>query len=504
MDDFGTNSLAHSSFQSYPPGMSLFQYFVVKLNSILTKNLFEESYLYVSYQIFFISFFMPFLKGLKWKKPLVILVSAVTVFLTPLFLYSDVYTKIYIDPFLGILSGTGMAMIFLHEKKDRLYDINILFTIMMLVLAKDAGLLFAVILAFMYIVDWMISNRKILLKNKGTTALHVLLPLAAVLLPKILWKINISINHAKVSFAGKVDFQNLLNVILRKDYTYKRTVWTNFYRAVLTTKVAIGNTQIAINYVCLFFLILILVYFLIIGYRHKDTKYQVRGKLLLSILCIQTFIYVVGLCITYMYNFSEYEATNLASFVRYMNIVFLAVWVVLILLAVSFIQNKEGEWQMIMAAVLWGLILTVSPLESVYALVEREHVYTSVYIRSEYNELIEKIEKVDENSNIYIISQESSGFDFWVLRYGIRPRTVNDGAGWSIGEKFYEGDIWTYEKTPDEWQEELFEKYDYVALYNINDYFIENYAVLFERKEDIKANELFFVNRETKLLERCQ
>ena len=68
IDDFGTNPEAQSIFQSYPPGMSLFQYFFEKVYLLLNRGeLFSEWRLYFSYQIFFLSFFMPFLRKLTFE-----------------------------------------------------------------------------------------------------------------------------------------------------------------------------------------------------------------------------------------------------------------------------------------------------------------------------------------------------------------------------------------------------------------------------------------------------
>lgn len=62
------------------------------------------------------------------------------------------------------------------------------------------------------------------------------------------------------------------------------------------------------------------------------------------------------------------------------------------------------------------------------------------------------------------------------------------------------GDMYSVEKSPEEWMDELVENYDYVALYKLNDYFIQNYAEMFEG-EEIVSNALYRVNKQTQTLE---
>ena len=66
-----------------------------------------------------------------------------------------------------------------------------------------------------------------------------------------------------------------------------------------------------------------------------------------------------------------------------------------------------------------------------------------------------------------------------------------------MGQPFYEGDIWTVEKTPKQWREELKSNVDYVAIYHLNEYFMENYSEVFEKPEEIRENGIYKVNKET-------
>lgn len=129
-------------------------------------------------------------------------------------------------------------------------------------------------------------------------------------------------------------------------------------------------------------------------------------------------------------------------------------------------------------------------------------------MRSELDELKNIIhEHCDGDDKIYYISQESSGYDFYATRFNARPNwvAVNDFAGWSLGGPFYDGDIWYISISADELMQQLVEgEYNYLAIYQANDYFIENYADLFESPAEIQDNSLYHVNKEAGVLERCE
>lgn len=506
LDDFGTNPKGGAYFQSYPPGMSLFQYFVQKMTALFNPTAgFSEWRLYFSYQIFFVSFMLPFFKDLSLKQPFVVLTFTIAVLLCPLLFFADVYDKTYIDPFLGLLSGTGLAAVFLCEKRDVFYSLRVLMTCSMLVLAKDAGMLFAIFLGVAYVLDSVIldsryqgkKNRK---KYLGSVCAAALL---AIVIPKALWSIHIKVRHARILFSDPIDIGQLINVILGRDDTYRVDVWKNFYPTITTTGITIGNTGISLTYMVLFSLFLTVLFcVLFCVYGRKSDIYNKKARLLIGIVCIQTGIYTVGLCITYMFKFGEYEGTRYASLYRYMNIAFLAEWIVIVLLLLIALQRYVKVQKLGCAAALSTMII-VSPMESVCDFIQRTAVKDSIDMRAQYAGITAEIESAtEEDSIINLISQESTGLDSWVIHFIVRPRTVLGPC--SIGEPFYEGDIWTAEMTKEEWQEYYLSiDADYVALYRINDYFIENYGALFEEPDEIEENKVYRVNKNG-LLQKCK
>lgn len=499
IDDFVTSPLSHSAFQSYPPAMSLFQYMVQKIALFIKPEiLFSEWRLYFAYQIFFLSFLFPFLKDLNIKRPFNVFVSTISVLFMPLIFYSNIYTKIYIDPFLGILSGAGFALILLEKKKDQIYWILLGLICSILVLAKDAGLLFAAFLGVAMIIDCFIQQKEL----KYRIAV-VVWGLVSVGLPKLLWVYNIKQNNARVSFSGKVDLLQLGEVLLGKNETYRITVRDEFFRALLTRGIQLGNSDIVVNYTALAALFVALLSLLHRFYKKHNMEFTNGWNCFFGIVYTQFVVYILGLCVTYMFKFSEYEAVRLASFERYMNIVFLSEWVLIILLCVeALIKFSDGN--NMLALVVLCLMLFVMPLGEIYSFTLKESVTASQEKREEYEIFASEVRRyIDEKDRVCIISQEDKGFDCWVLRYSLRPADANTGR-WSVGEPFFEGDIWTITITPEEWWKEIEDGYDYVALYHCNDYFLENFSYLFDDENKVGSKTIWKVNAEKDLLEICE
>lgn len=147
-------------------------------------------------------------------------------------------------------------------------------------------------------------------------------------------------------------------------------------------------------------------------------------------------------------------------------------------------------------------MLIISPLQRAMDFACGDYVYNSLVYRAAFQKLGDEIAKIPETSHIFFISQGTGHYELLAARYIFRPHVLNLD-GWSIGA---EGDSSMYTKpiTPEEWYEELRESYDYVALYRVNEYFMDNYTSIFLDKNAISERTLYRINKETGLLEKCE
>lgn len=512
LDDFGTNPLSHSAFKTYPPLMSLFQYMMQKVFLLIHPEAgFMEWRCHFAWQILSVSVFLPLFSKIERGRIIETLSLAGIILLVPPVFYYTVYSTAYIDPFLAVLTGSGFSAVIVwgkNCKRSIFYSFYIWLVIAALVLAKDAGMLFAVVLAFLYISDYLIcTGWSISSKNKWDMhhLLHIVMSAASVAVPKILWNYELSSSGLE-SASGEIrmDYAVLLDIILGRNGSYQSQVIRNYIQALFEPYVSFGHTGISFNYISLMALEILFFY---IALRHAVKDKAVKKSqavLYMSLFIFQLMAFIIGMCVTYMFNFSEYEAVRLASFSRYENIVFLASSIAVLVLLWKLIFCRDCHRKTLQAVFL-SVILLAMPGKELAKDVLRINYRNALQVRQEYVEITDNITNLcKEGSAVYIISQATTGFDKWVLKFNIRPNTINEDFGsWSIGDgPFYDGDIWTVQKSCKEWKEELLSSYDYVALYRVNDYFRSTYGKLFKEPGAIQDNSLFRVNKDKGYLER--
>lgn len=505
LDAFGTYPGTESMFQSYPPGMSLFQYSLQKVNTLCSGTIFSEWHAYAAYQVFIVAFCLPFFKETDYKKIGHALLSVIIVLLCPLFFFGNLYASVYIDPILGILMAVGFAKVFLQKTKDTCYHLTILSTCAMLVLMKDAGLLLAIFLAVFYLYDYCVCSdfKNIPLRKKWQSiVIKIVSVFGSIFLFKGLWNFHLKWTDAKIQFSAPFEFTTILNVIKGDDTTYRSEVWNNFWYAFSNDKITLENFQIGISYRSLTLLLMGVLILLVYLYSKQNVS-KPKGFGLVVIEGSFLFIYVVGMCITYIAKFSEYEAVRLASFDRYMNIGYLSLTLLIVILAIDLIRQHTRPQIFLLILLLCGT-LAVIPMDKVSSLIHRDAISKNTETRAQYTTLADKIAKYcSKDDRVYFIAQETAGAEYWTMRYSIRPVKMNLSFNWSIGEPFYDGDVYSVELSADEWKEMLVKNYDYVGLYLLNDYFYDNYSVLFEDPAKIACNELYKVDKETGLLIKC-
>jgi len=505
LDDFGTNALSQSAFQSYPPGMPVFQYILQKLTLWLQPGSpFSEWRVYAAYQVLCLLPLIPIFKMCSFRRPLHLLLTCAALFLTPLLFFGELYNSVYIDPFIGLVSGAGLVLVLISEKKNWLYHGLIWSYCAILVLAKDVGMLFATFLMAAYGIDLFLH--KDLHGNPGSLRRKLWLCAGALLacaLPKLLWSLELSLSDVGTSFSGKIDFSVLINVILGNDSTYRDTVLNNYVYPQFDDRITLGHTTITVSYYVFFFLLVIGLLLLTKQFRKRNPERASAAAAVTGTTIAQLLVYIIGLLAIYLFKFSQREALNLAGMPRYLNMVYLSAWIVAVVLLCY--ATRHWLYGITAQACILCALLAISPARNAVRFIDGTNNETSVSIRAKYQPLEAKIHQFcDGDDRIFFRSQDDNGFDYWVSRFNARPNTFNPNFTWGIGETEYMNGMYAIPKTPEQWQQELLEGYDYVALYKLNGYFWEHYASLFENPEDIGPNCLYRVDRETGLLVKCQ
>ena len=503
LDDFSTNPAAHSSFRSYVPGMALFQYLFQELG-ILFGSEFLDWRLFFSYHLLAFSALLPVFNVRRWKDFLPAFAVFACIAVTPSFLDSEYeyLASIYIDSFVGVLTGAGFAILFL-KKPTRTAKANLLAACALLVLAKDAGILFAAGLGIGFILREIHLRR-----GRKAVLLAVLLTLAAAALPKILWEINMRIRGVEARFRAPIDLRELLRVIARRENGYLSKVFFGGYNKWFTGTAALeGLGEVTVSYPLLFLVLGIALFSA--RKRWAATAPELSGQRTIAcwmILAVSA-LFIAGLPVIYMFRFGREAALSFASFNRYLGMAYTGLMTAACLVWAAWIQEKPEWLKRGMCIALAAVLVLIEP-GTLEETLNRESIENSRYRRARYASVVNPMLTLaaGEEKRVWIIAQEQDGLDYWSIRYSLRPECDTDIAegSWSLsagGDSMYAGDQWSSQMSAERWQE-LLKDFDYVLIYRVDDSFREDYGSLFEDPEGIANEQIYKVNHETDLLVR--
>ncbi|MEZ4628827.1 MAG: hypothetical protein R2912_12365, partial [Eubacteriales bacterium] len=391
LNDFGSNPNSNSMFASYPPAMALFQYLLQKINLLLQPGAaFSEWRLYFSYQILFLSLLFPFFSSLRFKRPVQALLVAITVCISPLLFSPDVFTMLYIDPFLGIVSGASLAMIFAWPKKDWFYRTYIFFSASILVLSKESGMLFALFITAAFLIDeWFFrhagANNPQATRRLRTPILLSVFAVLSVLLPKLLWALVLRRDGITPSISSGVTLEGLMEAVIHQNPPYRLQVVYEFFGAFFTQGVSLGETGIRLFFPVLSVTMPALLYLLYRAHHGDECENGFR-RLFFWLMIGMLAFYTAGLCLIYMFHFSEFEALRLASFQRYLMVVFQSLWMLCVLSAVLLLQKKPDSMRRIVAFLVC-IVFLATPWKAAATFMGRLSVSESVATREPYDQL---------------------------------------------------------------------------------------------------------------------
>lgn len=504
---FGTSSLSHCMFQSYPPAMSLFQYFFQVLYQIVdVADGFSEWRLIFAFQLYVVALLLPFVSmGIERNKstPIIIYILRALIILLALayFKLTAVLYSIYIDCFVAIVAATAIVHGMNNSSSEKYRNTIVFLSCAILVLSKDVGLYFAVFAATTNCITYFAKKHRGAHDTKPTPKpflskkdlLFLLLSAGCVAVPKLLWNLKIHLDNAIIRFESLYGIDTLLDVFLGKDTSYRSTVFPTFFSKLINDRYNAGDYYMPLSSVVI--LLLGGLFFILISKKIFNKKVAILYFITLVMMAV---IYLVGLPITYIMKFSEYEATTLASLERYSGILTSCLWLVIILTCLSSIFCTQRYLRRLV--VFFLIVFTCSGRIDYRSYISRENVRNALAERAVYNSVSTTVlNSIDEEqANICVIAQGSLGAPKYTYAFLLRPHTV--GLNWSFGEEpLYDGDIYTTIIAPENFKQEILNDFDYVLISNADDYFTETYSGFFD--DDIVQYGLYKVD---KTAERCR
>lgn len=494
-DTFGLAAEGRSYFGTYPPSISLLDFFGVTIGTILTAR-FMEPLAFLMRYLATLSLFLPFLSRMKTRGWVTVVLGACAFFTLPL-MYSHLYfTSLMVDGMVGLLAG--FCILYPHlGMESKLHKMTYLLALFVLCLSKGNGVLFALAAVLLYGVICFKNNQS---AQDGRHFLAkwgmALAAVGIVLASWLSWKVLTAFHQPLFS----QPWQNSFSPGLFKERLYIRYMIVDFF---FGATLDVGFVQVP----CIAVLLLLLLGVSLMIGRHETLA--PRRKPFFWTLAIFCLAYVAGVSTSYLTVFGLWEAETLSSIDRYSYVVWLMLAYLLVMLVFLHLGALDGEQKKRWCTMALAVSVLLFPYAKVnQALLNGATVAGAHEIRDRYDVLVYRVDRAipDDSAEIFLVSQETGYRDeFWYLRSLIRPHVI-DNHNFNLapeGQLSEEGipciTMASYEESmaasiaPERWREMLRDGYDYVLLASLSDTFAEDYAAVFEDPSTIAPDSLYQV-----------
>lgn len=455
----------------YPPVPTIWQYYCCKLIGNYTQGI-EMFGLY----IFSFSLLLP-LFNIKKEKSLIynLVLSAIIICLPGIFSETYFYEAPYADAILGLLLG----YIFVERIFNTKYTYSLVVALFVLALTKGTGFYIAIttlICFFVYDVIKQIRNKEKIDKKKCISKIIIFLLILSSLASWNIYKnLNITredniniISESKLDETGIKRFITSFFTVSMK--TTSSSLMADMIQENLITKIIDENLTKGYFQLSIGGFTLLLAFGFVLLYKKNNKAKNVAicafGGLIL---------YIVFLQLAYFTKFNMQEALTHNSFSRYMSSYYIAMLMTFIALV---IDSKSADYKRDITA-LMIIILTLTPLKDIANITINAGFY-NYKMKKELSTIIEETNKLKQelpaNSKIYVINQqlEDNKFQYYML-----PEN-NVEMGIYFGNNFAQNEKEQFENI-------LYNTYDYVYIRATDDYFNNNYQELFNEKIEKKA-----------------
>ena len=470
---FGSSSEATTFFKGYPPAISLFQYFFVMMQGV-----FSEGSLLRASATFSVALLLPIFSGFSWRQwkilpPLVLLLLCfIFLFSYTLFLF----TSIIIDGILALLIAYILFLFFSQNKNSAIVFVHLGLACAVLALTKPSGKGLVIIVLLICLCD-AIRTGNASGKLKKTFFLF-LIPLAFILFATHSWDFhlrNLDIHEAWANSGGSFTLERFLAFIRGTGAPYQYVCLQNFVLAFIAFSKS--------GFVWVSYPIWIAVFAALGAIMHRMVKPdQKRTIIYCTVGVILGFIaYSISMLLLYVFAFLEYEAVELASFVRYMDTYILGGLVFMVYMLIWNVKHDDRKTA-IAASTLCLVLVLATPLEAMFNhLSATKQINDSVIFRTKYMQTeFYNAFMNPAKDRVWVVEQNSIGDVYWKTKYHLTPVHINPLNTWSLGAKYGSRDEWTTDISAEAWSQMLYDDYTYVYVYQADERFANEYGHLFD------------------------
>jgi hypothetical protein len=497
-DAVGPYNPVELGFRSYPPSLSLFEYFVTKLGGAWL-----EGNIFWAYQLIIWSLFTPFFAQLTWRRWGQLFVILPLVFVAPLAFFNSLNVTL-IDPLLGMLFGYALAITYVGNILQWRLALHVGLAIFMLTLAKDAGTFMAALVVVLYLVR-LLAAKKINPDEWSWKRFAILgsIPTLSLVASNQSWSALVRARVETPAFQNPIDIGVFFGALRGEGPAYWQEILSTFGFGISNYPInndgALGIPQLQL--IVLFAIVPAIVEWLVS--RRMGRRF---GFASIGAVSIGAVAYTYGLLVLYLFRFGEYEAVRLASYERYLGTYWAGIALFVALITIWLVAgsapgqatsgsktNTEGLAEMVVAGVVVLGLFVLSPVQKLGEFFANPHGYSS-QVRTQFEPVLEQAKQagIQPGDKVWIIAQHTTGFEYWVMRYSLMENETNSGT-WSLGSKADENDVWTVEKSASEWAQELTD-FDYVVILNTAGSFAAEFGGLFENPADLSSSAVFAVD----------
>lgn len=506
LDALGTFKESTGSVGSYPPGISLFQYFWMRPFSTFT-----EYPAFIASNMIYFSLIIVFIKNFNLRT---FLFSAAA-FLIPLVVLSTFFSSIYVDTLLGaLLGGILLAYFALNNNKDKIYKIVLIASIAaVLTLSKDIGLVFSTIALMVLAIDLLFFERKFTIKELFTRGFlsskiknfaFILAPVITVGVLRLIWTLHLKFTKAFLTSGTQINdgMSDLVNKLINGNLLpYQYETIENFRKALVEESLyPLGFTYVE--------LLLIIIGILIVVTFVIETIKPSKKRLLFAFCgtIIGGILYTGLILFFYISIFGSYESVMLASYSRYILSYFIGIFFFLLIFILQ--ESTSVKFKIVylnnlriitLVVVLFSFFFYLSYKNvdtiKIHILKARESVHNIRGMRDGYNQILiwKKYFSDIDNKDLYILSPGDQGYDYITIIHTLYPIYIEWKQDYSVAlEPYFPqlNDPWTKIFTPEEWANYVIKNYKFIFVFEYDQKFKETYGHYFD---ELKNNSFYEV-----------
>lgn len=470
-------------FGEYPPALALLEYLFVRLTPGFT-----EGYLYRAMMLFQVSLLLPVLSRFSWKRLGGALVGFAGVFLLPLAFYGQFYSDLCVDGTLALLFAWMLYAWLSTRRLQGFVTLQLTLGAAVLVLTKESGVIFA--LAALGFVAW--DGLRLAKAGAQPGAVRRFLvqlawPVGALVLARLSWGVAVASQGLTAGGSGN-PISRLLALFGPWPEKWTLTLSTFLEHLFLPVK---NDSVLPLSPMAWLVLGLVVLWAVrrAMGLLSGSLQRLSRG------LAAGFAVYCGGLLYLYFFQFSDYEATRVASLERYLGSWLLGAALVGAYLVLAAWGRAESRWVLGPGCVLLAALLvmpgTSAEIQRLVAPAKgaaQEQQQRAAYFTPQTFPL-----EWQENDKLYFVAEDTASYEVLCAGYSFYPRSISSAAGYNFNT---EGDwaTWASDVSVDQWADTLQnDGYTYVYLYQISPGFAGKYSTLFADPGDIVGGALYTV-----------